>query len=306
MKFPIFPDRYKADGRRTLCVSCSSADPAKPTFVQRVTTKIAKAKGAPVTVFARRELSTMNLKEDSLMRTSLVFSMTFAVLTLLSASKASASEPCCGIASIDARKGLVVGKETATGRTFEFTVKDAAVLKGLRVGQPLIVDFPGKSVTVGSRKFALTRVNLTETYTSGRTPPPPPAGPDLIVDQGTSGSMCSLKDCTQCPYETHPIYIKNVGNVSVSKQITVTVKHGSEIIQTWTANAPAAGQRVKVGQYTNFPWNCPPIQWACAPSANNFFITVDTTNAVAETNEQNNTRGWCERFPEKTSFQAAH
>ncbi len=32
---------------------------------------------------------------------------------------------------------------------------------------------------------------------------------------------------------------------------------------------------------------------------------VDATNAVAETNEQNNTYGWYERFPEKTSFQAA-
>jgi hypothetical protein len=217
--------------------------------------KIDKSNAAPVTVFAHRELSTMNRKEDSLMRTSLVLSMIFGVLTLLSASKASASEPCCSIASIDTQKALVVGTETTTGRTFEFTVKDAAVLKGLRVGQSLIVDFPGKSVTVGSRKFALTRIILSDTYTSGKIPPPPPPGPDLIVDQGASASTCSLQDCTQCPYETHPIYIKNIGNVAVSKQITVTVKHGSEIIQTWTANAPAAGQRVKVGQYTNFPWN---------------------------------------------------
>lgn len=134
---------------------------------------------------------------------------------------------------------------------------------------------------------------------------PAPTGPDLIVDSsgGVTSSSCNLPDCTQCPYTTHPIYVKNIGNVSVSKQITVTVNHGGQIIQTWTANAPAAGQRVKVGQYTDFTWNCPAILWSC--SGYNYVITVDATNAVAETNEQNNTAGWCERFPEKTSFQAA-
>ena len=48
------------------------------------------------------------------MRTRLMLSMIFAVLTLLSASKASAESPCCAIASMDTRTGLVVGKETAT------------------------------------------------------------------------------------------------------------------------------------------------------------------------------------------------
>ena len=63
-------------------------------------------------------------------------------------------------------------------------------------------------------------------------------------------------------YTTHPIYVKNIGNVSVSKQITVTIKYLGQVIQTWTANAPAAGQRVRsvrsqIGTETALPsWMC--------------------------------------------------
>jgi len=134
---------------------------------------------------------------------------------------------------------------------------------------------------------------------------PAPTGPDLVPVFGTSMGECSQQDCTQCPYMTRPIYVKNSGNATDSKQITVVVKYKGQVIQTWTTTAPAAGAQVKVGSITEFPWNCPPISWMCNPGPNDYLLTVDATNAVAETNEQNNTKNWCERFPEKTSFHAA-
>jgi hypothetical protein len=134
---------------------------------------------------------------------------------------------------------------------------------------------------------------------------PAPTGPDLVPVFGTSTLQCAQQDCTQCPYITTPIFVMNSGNLTEAKQITVIVKYKSQVIQTWTTTAPAAGTQVKVGSITEFPWNCPVINWLCNPGPNDFLITVDATNAVAETNEQNNTKNWCERFPEKTSFQAA-
>jgi hypothetical protein len=134
---------------------------------------------------------------------------------------------------------------------------------------------------------------------------PAPIGPDLVPVFGTFAGECSQQDCTQCPYITRPIYVKNSGNATDAKQITVVVKYKGQVIQTWTTTAPAAGAQVKVGTITEFPWNCPSMSWVCNPGPNDYLLTVDATNAVAETNEQNNTKNWCERFPEKTSFHAA-
>lgn len=128
--------------------------------------------------------------------------------------------------------------------------------------------------------------------------PPPPSGPDFIAVNGPFIGDCTKQDCTQCPYVTIPIYIKNQGNVSVNKQVTVAVKFQNQTVLTWTGNAPVAGTQTKIGSYTTFPWNCPAVQGSYSP---NCFITVDTTNAVAETNEQNNVLGTYMK-PDKTTF----
>jgi CARDB len=131
-------------------------------------------------------------------------------------------------------------------------------------------------------------------------------GPDLIPYATTSVGECAItptSPCTNCPYVTIPLYVKNIGNVTDSKQITITVKYLNQVIQTWTTTAPAWGQQVKVGSYTTFPWNCPPI--TSAGNAPNYSMTVDSGNAVHESNEQNNTKGFYMRFPDKTTFKAA-
>jgi CARDB len=130
---------------------------------------------------------------------------------------------------------------------------------------------------------------------------PAPTGPDLVPVTGTWAGECGKQDCTQCPYTTIPIYVKNSGNVTVAKQITVIVKYKDQVIQTWTTTAPAAGTQVKVGSYTTFLWNCPVITEQV--TSTNYSVTVDATNAVAETNEQNNVKAFWLRFPEKTTFQ---
>ena len=127
------------------------------------------------------------------------------------------------------------------------------------------------------------------------------AGIDLVPIVGPFMGECTKQDCSQCPYVTVPIYVKNLGNITQPKQVTIIVKYKDQVIQTWTTTAPAGGAQVKVGSYTTFPWNCPSITGQFSP---NYSVTVDTTNAVAETNEQNNVKAFWLRFPERTTFQA--
>jgi hypothetical protein len=57
-------------------------------------------------------------------------------------------EPCCGITAIDARTGIATARESATGRMFRFEVKDAALLKTLKVGQMIFADFGTSKVRI--------------------------------------------------------------------------------------------------------------------------------------------------------------
>src|ERR1700737_1210380 len=52
------------------------------------------------------------------------------------------------IKSIDMRTGIVTAVEKTTGRSFQFTVHDQALLKTLRVGQPVYADFDSSKVSI--------------------------------------------------------------------------------------------------------------------------------------------------------------
>lgn len=66
------------------------------------------------------------------------------------APEVGASEPCCSVTAIDAKTGLVTAQETATSKTFDFRVKDKALLKTLKVGAQESADFGTQKVTIHS------------------------------------------------------------------------------------------------------------------------------------------------------------
>jgi hypothetical protein len=68
------------------------------------------------------------------------------------APAAYAGEPCCSVTAIDAKTGVVTAKEAATGRAFQFQVKDAAMLKSLKVGQEIPADLKAMTVTLPAAK----------------------------------------------------------------------------------------------------------------------------------------------------------
>lgn len=64
----------------------------------------------------------------------------------------SAPAACCTITGIDAKRGVVTARDTASGRTFTFNVGDAGILRGLRAGQPVHAHFASKQVSLDGRK----------------------------------------------------------------------------------------------------------------------------------------------------------
>ena len=53
---------------------------------------------------------------------------------------------CCSIVRVDTMTSVVTARETSTGYTFRFVVKTRRVLRALRIGQPIWVDFTANTV----------------------------------------------------------------------------------------------------------------------------------------------------------------
>jgi len=65
--------------------------------------------------------------------------------------KARPGDPCCNIAAINAKTGIVTARDTASGKTFKFTVNDKGMLKGLRAGDAVDANFAAGQVAI--RKY---------------------------------------------------------------------------------------------------------------------------------------------------------
>jgi hypothetical protein len=61
---------------------------------------------------------------------------------------ATSSEPCCSITAITLKTAVVTAREKSTGRVFRFDVKDADLLKSLRIGQAVFADFGTSKVRI--------------------------------------------------------------------------------------------------------------------------------------------------------------
>jgi hypothetical protein len=72
--------------------------------------------------------------------------LAFALLTVSHA--ALALGPCCAVIGIDARTGVITAKETATGRSFTFRLKNPNEMRSLRPGQPVYANFAASEVSL--------------------------------------------------------------------------------------------------------------------------------------------------------------
>jgi len=87
----------------------------------------------------------------------------FALLIAVAATTlpAYAATPCCTITSVNASTGVVTADETATGRAFQFGVKNAALLKTLHAGSPVYANFTSRQVSVDGANPCCSIVSLS-------------------------------------------------------------------------------------------------------------------------------------------------
>lgn len=79
---------------------------------------------------------------------------------------ASAATPCCIVTGVDIRTGVLAAQERATGRTFQFKVPNATLLKTLHAGSPLYANFSAMQVSLDGKTACCEIVRA-----SGAAPP---------------------------------------------------------------------------------------------------------------------------------------
>lgn len=95
------------------------------------------------------------------------------------AATLSAPPSCCAIVRVEVAKSIVTARETATGFTFRFTVKNRRLLGTLKVGQPVWADFAAKTVKLRATD-ASPCCAIVET-------PPPPTDSDSLGPAARTG-----------------------------------------------------------------------------------------------------------------------
>ncbi len=122
-------------------------------------------------------------------------------------------------------------------------------------------------------------------------------GPDLMPYIGTFWGECS-KPCDQCPPITIGIGVKNQAGAPVTSSFVIKLEGAHSY--TKTVASITGGGSVSLGRFS-YPWPCvPPGTESQTQNPPNHRITVDTTNAVAESNENNNSKDFY--MPPNASF----
>jgi hypothetical protein len=188
---------------------------------------------------------------------------------------------------IDAKSATVTARDNKTGNTFKFKVNDQRMLQAIKVGDAGQADFKTGKVTVQPRaKNPIAGVILRgDSLQPGR-----PFGPDLVPYIGVGSTQNCSTPCAQCPPITVEIGVKNRG-APTSTGDPIMIKLEGAHSYTKAVNNIMLNGLVLVGRFSH-AWPCPPKGTQSSPQIHppNHRITVDTTNAVAESFENNNGR----------------
>lgn len=112
-------------------------------------------------------------------------------------------------------------------------------------------------------------------------------GPDLIPHIGTFNTGGCSKPCYQCPPITIGIGVKNQAGALATGYIVIKLEGPHSY--TKTVNSIAGMNWVFLGRFS-LPSCSHPGTTSVGQNPPNYRITVDTTNAVAESNENNNSQ----------------
>ena len=109
----------------------------------------------------------------------------YGFLLLGMSLQVQAANPCCSVTGIDARTGVVLAKENATGRAFQFKASNASLLRELRLGAPVYANFNAKQVSLDGRSACCAIIDaavaaslaapMSAQVAAVSAPPPAPA-----------------------------------------------------------------------------------------------------------------------------------
>jgi hypothetical protein len=237
---------------------------------------------------------------------------------------ANAGSPCCAIAAIDTRTGIVTARDTASQRTFQFKAGDAALLRSLKVGQKVFADFTANTVTLTANARPCCRIIQAAAVAPAESNPLPAPGsgtksvatnysalspqlaaiavrpqivlPDLIPHAGSYISSCSWVESagetceSECPPVTlHiPLGTRNISNRPLTGPVTIRLlDHPSgTVLRQWnTTDVPGAGTKMP-GWYAKTIVRCHPPGEASVstPPAPNRSLVVQTSATEADKN----------------------
>src|SRR5882672_8076301 len=87
--------------------------------------------------------------------------LALGALLLAGSGAGAAAESRCEITSIDTRGAVVTAQESATGRTFQFAVKDSLLLFTLKVGQAVSANFDTRQVSISGGAACCTILSVS-------------------------------------------------------------------------------------------------------------------------------------------------
>jgi hypothetical protein len=103
----------------------------------------------------------MRLRQSEAFSRTMAFMFFTCVIGVSMGSSQTIVKPSGQIVAIDLAKHLVTARDVPTGRTFEFTLQNTAIVNSLKVGQGVYANFVAKQVSLDGRTVAGQIVNVS-------------------------------------------------------------------------------------------------------------------------------------------------
>jgi Cu/Ag efflux protein CusF len=84
------------------------------------------------------------------LKTACAMLLLLGLPTVASAQRRDTTTACCRVVRLDAANGQVTARETATGYTFRFAVKDRRIRAAIKIGDAVWADFATKAVKLNT------------------------------------------------------------------------------------------------------------------------------------------------------------
>jgi hypothetical protein len=171
--------------------------------------------------------------------------------------QAQAANPCCTVTAIDARTGVVMAKDNASARAFQFKAPNVSLLRELRIGAPVYANFSAKQVSLDGRSACCAIIDAGAPAASASAlAASPPATP---VPAATSPNLAA-----SAPASTAPVAVRAGG--ALETPATTAERTAAKVPQQSVKSAESAALAGALG-LPQVSYGTPQMQDAATPGA---------------------------------------